>query len=425
MTTTTMAPTEIDLTDPDVYNRGVPHEQFAWLRRNEPVYWHPEPPPDTDGEGYWAVTRHADVVAVSRDPEIFSSQQGGTMIQDADAAPEELEKQRMMMLNMDPPQHTRLRKLVSKGFTPRMIAKLEDKIRERAKQIVDEAIEKGECDFVADIAAELPLQVIAELIGVPQEDRQRLFDWSNRMIGYDDPEYHSSEADGEQAAAEMFAYAQELAAERRKNPRDDIVTALVQAEVDGQKLSDLEFNMFFLLLVVAGNETTRNAISHGMLALLEHPDQWERLRADPSLAPTAVDEILRWASPVMSFRRTATRDTELGGQQIKAGDKVVMFYASANRDEEVFDDPYTFDITRSPNPHLAFGGGGGPHYCLGANLARLEIRVMFEELAEIMPDIELTGPPERLRSNFINGIKHMPVRFTPARAVGGHHHHHH
>jgi cholest-4-en-3-one 26-monooxygenase len=271
---------------------------------------------------------------------------------------------------------------------------------------------KGDCDFVVDVAAELPLEVIAELLGVPREDRHKLFQWSNRMVGSDDPEYQVAEDAVTEAQIEMFMYAQALAAERRAQPRADIVTTLLEAEIEGDQLTEMDFNLFFMLLSVAGNETTRNAIAHGMNAFLEHPDQWELLVSDPGRhIAGAVEEILRWASPVMYFRRNATRDITLGGQSIKAGDKISLWYISANRDESVFDEPFRFDITRDPNPHIAFGGGG-PHFCLGAQLARLEIRLLFEELARRVPRLEALGAPDRLRSNFIGGIKHLPVRLA-------------
>jgi cholest-4-en-3-one 26-monooxygenase len=318
----------------------------------------------------------------------------------------------MMMLMMDPPRHTKIRLLVNKGFTPRMIERLHERIRQVAVDIIDNIARRGECDFVVDVAAELPLQVIAEMMGVPREDRHKVFEWSNRLIGSDDPEYAVSAEDATGAAMEMFSYANDLAAAKRADPGDDIISALLAAEVDGERLTDVEFDLFFELLAVAGNETTRNLISHGMLALAENPDQRDLLLADPSLLPSAVDEMLRYASPVMYMRRTAQSDIELHGQQIKQGDKVALWYIAANHDPEVFADPHRFDIRRSPNDYLAFGGGG-PHFCLGANLAKLEIRVMFEELLARLPDVELNGPVQRLRSNFINGIKHMPVRFTP------------
>jgi cholest-4-en-3-one 26-monooxygenase len=295
-----------------------------------------------------------------------------------------------------------------------MIAALEVHVRELTVGIIDEAMAKGDCDFVVDVAAELPLEVIAELLGVPRDDRHKLFDWSNRMVGSEDPEYQVSEEHVTEAQVEMFMYAQALAEARRAEPQEDIVTTLLNAEVDGDTLSEMDFNLFFMLLSVAGNETTRNAIAHGMNAFLEHPDQWDLLVADPEARIAgAVEEILRWASPVMFFRRNARKDVTLSGQTIKAGEKISLWYISANRDESVFDDPFRFDITRDPNPHIAFGGGG-PHFCLGAQLARLEIRLLFEELAARVPRLEALGEPERLRSNFIGGIKHLPVRLAPA-----------
>jgi cholest-4-en-3-one 26-monooxygenase len=294
-----------------------------------------------------------------------------------------------------------------------MIGQLDQHIRDVAREIVDRVAERGECDFVVDIAAELPLQVIAEMMGVPTEDRHKLFEWSNRMIGSEDPEYAVTDAEAMEAATEMFMYANELAAKKRANPGDDIISALLQAEVEGERLTDLEFDLFFELLAVAGNETTRNLISHGMHFMFQYPHAWQQLLADRSLMNSAVEEMLRFASPVMYMRRTAQHDIELRGQAIKEGDPVALWYISGNRDEEVFDRPNEFDITRSPNDYIAFGGGG-PHFCLGANLAKLEIRVMFEELLNRLPDLQLAGDVQRLRSNFINGIKHMPVTFAPS-----------
>jgi cholest-4-en-3-one 26-monooxygenase len=397
----------IDLTDKDVFVNGVPHEWFASLRRDAPVYWHEEP----DGPGFWCVTRYDDVVTVNRDNQTFSSNRGAVFMWDLPE--EDLEQQRLMMLNMDPPIHTRYRRLVNKGFTPRMVSELERQTRERARAILDRVTPRGECDFVVDVAAELPLQVIADILGVPQEDRHKMFDWSNRMVGSDDPEYGVTQEEAQQASMELFAYAAKLSEDKRSQPGQDLISILSEAEVDGERLTQLEIDLFFMLLTVAGNETTRNQVSHGLLALLEHPDQFARLRANRALIPGAVEEMLRWASPVLHFRRTATKDLTLGGQAIAAGDKVVIWYVSANRDERVFDDPMRFDIERSPNEHVAFGGGG-PHFCLGANLARMEIRVLFEELLDRWSDLELNGEPTRLRSNFINGIKHIPIRFTAA-----------
>ncbi len=397
----------IDLSDKDVFQQGVPHEWFTALRREAPVYWHELP--NGEGEGFWAVTRYDDVVAVNRDNALFSSHRGAVFMWDL--PPDQLEQQRMMMLNMDPPLHTRYRRIVNKGFTPRMVQELGDTLRRRTTGIVDGVAERGECDFVVDVAAELPLQAIAEILGVPQEDRHKMFDWSNRMIGADDPEYGITEENQAEASMELFAYAHELASARQEVPGEDLISILLKANVDGESLSELELDLFFLLLTVAGNETTRNLIAHGMVALIEHPDQLELVRNDRSLLPSAVDEMLRWASPVMHFRRTATQDTEIGGQAINEGDKVVIFYISANRDDAQFEDPFTFDVTRTPNEHVAFGGGG-PHFCLGANLARLEINIMFNEVLDRLHDIELAGPVERLRSNFINGLKHIPLKFT-------------
>jgi cholest-4-en-3-one 26-monooxygenase len=400
---------DVDLYSPDSFVDAVPHEMLATLRKEAPVYAHPRP----DGSSFWCITKHEDLVTVNRDAHLFSSYQGGVVMLDP-LPPETLESMRMMMLNMDPPEHTKLRKIVNKGFTPKRIRELQDVLERRATMIVGEIVERGECEFVKDVACELPLQAIAEFLGVPQEDRHLVFDWSNRMIGSQDPDFGTTPEESQAAAAELYAYSDQLAEDRRKNPRDDIVTALINADVDGEALSQLDFNLFFLLLAVAGNETTRNAISQGMLAFIEHPDQYERLVRDPSLIDSAVEEILRWSTPVMHFRRTAMADIEMRGETINAGDDVVMWHMSANRDEDVFDDAYAFDIGREHNPHtmhVAFGGGG-PHFCLGANLARAEIKVMFRELFSRVPDMELAGPARRLRSNFINGLKDMPVKFS-------------
>jgi cholest-4-en-3-one 26-monooxygenase len=402
---------DIDLTDPRGFVDAVPYETFAYLRQEAPVWWHPATE-RSSGTGFWCVTRHADVQAVNRDATTYSSFQGGTNM--FDLPPEDLAMIRSMMLNMDPPEHTRHRLLVNRGFTPRMISGLESRVQVLAEEVVDAFVERGEADFVEHCAAELPLLVICELMGVPPEDRKLVFDWSNRLVGFDDPQYQHSWDEGAAAAAEMFGYAQQLADRRRAAPGDDIITALLTAEVDGERLDDMAFNLFFLLLAVAGNETTRNALSHGIHALAEHPDQRRALAADPSLLPTAADEIIRWSTPVMYFRRTATLDTELAGQPIAAGDKVAIWYTSANRDETVFEDPDTFDIRRDPNPLLSFGGGG-PHFCLGSNLAKMEVRVLVGELLSRVDDLELAGPVDRLQSSFINGIKSMPVRVTPAK----------
>jgi cholest-4-en-3-one 26-monooxygenase len=315
---------------------------------------------------------------------------------------------------MDAPKHSGLRNLVNKGFTPKMIRRMEPHVRDIAATIIDNIAKKGECDFVTEVAVELPLQVIAELIGIPQADRHQIFQWSNQMIAVGDAEYSPTMDTATQAAAEIFAYSSKLTADRRENPKDDLLTVLLEAEVDGEKLEDLELNIFFLLLAVAGNETTRNLISGGMLAFFEHPDQWQRLKNDASLMPTAVEEMLRWVSPIMYFRRTASKDNVIHGQQIKEGDKVTIWYGSANRDPDAFEKPNEFDVGREQNAHVAFGAGG-PHFCLGSSLARLEIRLMVEEILKRLPDIRLDGDVSLLRSYFINGYKHMPVTFTPEK----------
>jgi cholest-4-en-3-one 26-monooxygenase len=398
----------LDLTDPDLYANRVPHEEFAALRRAAPVRWNPQPSDmGFNDDGFWALTRHQDVVAISRDSDTFSSYANGAIIRfPSGNTRDQVELQRVIMLNTDPPHHTKIRGIVSRGFTPRAINDLRDVLTQRAATIVATALEQGSGDFVTDVACELPLQAIAELIGVPQEDRHKLFTWSNDMVGYDDPDY---QGDGETAAAEVLGYSMLMAEDRRACPRDDIVTKLVNAQVDGEELTSDEFGFFVILLAVAGNETTRNAISHGMLAFLDNPAQWELFKAERP--QTAVDEIVRWATPVTVFQRTATKDVELGGRQIKAGQRVGMFYRSANFDEDVFDHPEQFDILRSPNPHVGFGGTGA-HYCLGANLARLEIDLMFNAIADAMPDISKAGDPQRLRSGWLNGVKRLPVTYT-------------
>ncbi|MEU3623295.1 steroid C27-monooxygenase [Amycolatopsis coloradensis] len=403
-----LIPAGFDFTDPDLYATRLPLAEFAELRRTAPVWWNPQPH-NTAGfrdDGYWVVSRLEDVKAVSRDSELFSSREKTAIIRfDENMTDDSLEANRLVLLNMDAPQHTKLRRIVSKGFTPRSIAKLEDTLRDRAEKIVGEAKKKGSGDFVVDVACELPLQAIAELIGIPQEDRMKLFDWSNQMVSYDDPEY---EVEPLAASAEIVGYAWNMAEERRKCPMDDIVTKLIQADVDGESLASDEFGFFVILLAVAGNETTRNAITHGMKAFLDHPDQWELYKKErPKTAP---EEIVRWATPVVAFQRTATRDTELGGQLIRKGDRVGMFYSSANFDPDHFDQPEKFDILREDNPHVGFGGTGS-HYCIGANLARLEIDLIFNAIADVMPDISEVSEPDRLRSSWLNGIKHYQVRY--------------
>jgi cholest-4-en-3-one 26-monooxygenase len=403
--------TPVDLSDSGSYVAGVPHAWLAHLRRNDPVHWQDEP----GGPGFWAITRYEDCVTVNRDYERFSSAAQGTMPFEMGA--DEIAQQGLMMLNMDPPLHTRYRRLVNKGFTPRMVRDLEESIHGAADSIIDEVIERGEADFVTQISAELPLQVIAELLGVPQEDRHRMFEWSNRMVGNEDPEYQDQTELALTSAMELYAYAAELFAKKRIDPHADLMSSLTTVEIEGERLSDMELELFFLLLTVAGNETTRNLMSGAMHAFFQNPEQWQRLLDDRSLLPSAVDEMLRFVTPVMNFRRTAMVDTELSGTKIAAGDKVVFFHASANRDQDIFTDPDTFDVGRDPNPHIAFGGGG-PHFCLGTNLARMEIRVMFEHLLDRMPDIRQDGEVQRLQSQFINGVKHIPVAFSPSSRVG-------
>jgi cholest-4-en-3-one 26-monooxygenase len=400
-------PPGFDFTDPDLCAERIPAAELAELRRIAPVWWNKQPRGASgfDDEGYWVVTRHADIMEVSRN-ETFSSYENTAIIQHGEQVTEDvLAAHRLILLNIDPPQHTKLRRIVSRGFTPKAINSLKDTLTERAHKIVATALEDGTGDFVNDVACELPLQAIAELLGVPQDDRRKIFDWSNQMIGYDDPDY---EGDPTIAAAELVGYSMAMADERKKCPMDDIVTKLVSAEVDGEALGDDEFGFFVILLAVAGNETTRNAISHGMLAFLDNPDQWDLYKERrPKTAP---DEIVRWGTPVTVFQRTAKSDTVLGGQEIKAGQRVGMFYRSANFDEEVFENPERFNVLRSPNPHLGFGGTG-THYCIGANLARLEIDLIFNAIADAMPGISLAGQARRLRSGWLNGIKRLPVTY--------------
>jgi cytochrome P450 len=405
---------EIDLANHDFFVDEVPHWAFRTLREHDPVHWQPQPAPN---RGFWAVTRFHDIEDVLRDTRTFSSASGITLEQQD---PEELEARRSM-IDMDPPKHTRLRRLVSKLFIRSAVAGYEGFVRELARLVLDRALPKEEFDFVEEISRDLPIRVLARIMGVPDADLPMCIELGDAMIAQADPEYSRAVIDKEDtseyrllpfrspAAVELMAYGHGLAEERRREPKDDLITKLVQAEVDGERLSEREFDNFFCLLIVAGNETTRHAITHGMLALSEHRDQWDRLREDPGLLTIAAEEILRWGSTTMHFRRTATRDLEMRGRQIQEGDKVVVWFVSGNFDEEVFPEPDRFDVGRDPNPHMTFGSGG-PHVCIGAHLARLEIRVMFEELLPRLRDLEVTGPIARLRSNFINGIKHMPVR---------------
>jgi methyl-branched lipid omega-hydroxylase len=392
---------------------------FSTLRRERPVSFHEEPevPMLGKGPGFWAVTRYADVLEVSRSPETFSSARGGVNIIDQ---PDHFSEFFGSMIVMDDPRHARLRRIVSRGFTPGMLRRTEAQVDRAAVEIVDGLIDKGACDFVTDIAAALPLKIICDMMGIPASEYGFVFDRTNVILGAADPEYVDDLANAVpaifQAGQELAALMENLARHRREHPLEDLTTALIHADVDGERLSEQEVASFFVLLVVAGNETTRNAISHGMKALSDHPEERRRWAADfERVAPTAVEEIVRWATPVIHFRRTATRDTEIAGQRIRKGDKVVMWYNSANRDETVFDHPYRFDVLRTPNEHVGFGGPG-PHFCLGAHLARREITVMFRQLLGRLPDLHVTGDAEPLRSFFLNGVKHMPCAFTPGGA---------
>ncbi|HEY7596501.1 MAG TPA: cytochrome P450 [Actinophytocola sp.] len=428
------------IVDPDTYLTGVPHDQLARLRAKSAVTWMDEPPIDRlpAGPGFWGVLRHAEVKEVMRNPAVFSSHLGATQIVDPPNE-EALNFVRQMMLNQDPPEHSRLRKLLTRAFTPRAIARLEDRIEGWARDLVTNVADRKECDFATDIAADLPLLTLAELFGVPSEDRWLMFDWSNRVIGYQDQEYAVSaraDADGATEMAkralalrprpdeygrlpdqrtregmpDLYAYAHDLGEYKRRNPGDDIMSNLMR-EVDdtGGRVSLGEFENLFWLFSVAGNETLRNALPGGMYALMCHVDEYRKLRADRSLLPKAVDEMLRWWSPVMRFRRTATVDTELGGTRIRAGDKVVVWFSAANRDERAFADPDRFDVTREPNDHLGFGHG--PHYCIGAHLAKVQMRALFTALFDLLGEVEPAGDPVRLRSNFQNGVKHLPIRW--------------
>jgi len=408
---------DVDLTDLDVWERGVPHDWLALLRRDAPVFWQPE----TEGSGFWALTRYEDVVRVAKEWETFSSELGGTSLQDL--TPEELAARRSM-IDTDPPPHTRMRALVNKGFTPRVVNAYEERIRGLAREIIDRAVAEGEFDWVESVAAELPMWVFSEIMGLPVEDRRLIIELGDKLLGNTDPEVVGEEYVAERAlkdpalrklpfsspfAADLIEYGRKLGEARRHDPRDDITTKLVEAELDGSRLSEQEFGTMFILLTTAGNETTRHTISLGLVDLMTHPDELERLVADPTLASTAADELLRRAHPVHHFRRTATKDVVVHGRRIARGDKVTIWYAAANYDDRQFPDPYRLDVGRTPNKHVTFGLGG-PHFCLGAHLAKLEIRVWLEEMLPYLPRLELAGDPVRLRSNFFNGVKRLPVR---------------
>jgi cholest-4-en-3-one 26-monooxygenase len=408
-------PAGFDFTDPDLYAERLPIEELAEMRRVAPIWWNEQPMGvgGFDDGGYWVVTKHKDVKEVSRRSDVFSSLEKTALPRYKDGPIQaHVDTGRFVLLNMDAPHHTHLRKIVSRAFTPRAIERLRGDLAERAHQIAETAAAEGTGDFVEQVSCELPLQAIAGLMGVPQEDRKKLFDWSNQLVGDMDPEFVRN--DSMVASVELITYGMQMAAERSANPGDDLVTTLVQADVDGHKLTDDEFGFFVILLAVAGNETTRNSITQGMMAFTDHPDQWELFKKDRP--GTAVDEIVRWATPITSFQRTALEDTELGGVHIEKGQRVVMFYRSANFDEDVFADPYRFDILRDPNPHVGFGGTGA-HFCIGANLARMTIDLMFNAIADAMPDLTPVAKPERLRSGWLNGIKHWQVDYTGASAL--------
>jgi cholest-4-en-3-one 26-monooxygenase len=408
-------PPGFDFTDPDLNRERLPIDELAELRRTAPIWWNEQPAGEGgfDDGGYWVVTKHHDVKEISRRSDIYSSLAKTALPRyPKGSTGEQIETGKYVLLNMDAPHHTHLRKIISRGFTPRAVERLREDLDERAQDIVRKAAAEGSGDFVEQVACELPLQAIAGLIGIPLEDRKKIFDWSNQMVADDDPEF--AHHDGRSSAMELIMYAMQLAAIRANEPGEDIVTKLIEADVDGHKLSDDEFGFFMILLAVAGNETTRNSITHGMIAFTENPDQWELYKRERP--PTTADEIVRWATPVTSFQRTALEDTELSGVRIKKDQRVVMSYRSANFDEEVFEDPFRFDILRSPNPHVGFGGTGA-HYCVGANLARMTIDLIFGAIADQMPDLTPVSTPERLRSGWLNGIKHWQVDYTGKHAA--------
>lgn len=395
----------IELYDPDVYAAGVPHEQFRWLREHAPVYWHTHP----DGGGFWLVSRHADVVAVSRDHRSFSSERGFVMIDDLPA--DILAETQGQLLGMDPPRHGPIRRVVIERFTQRMLEQLEPRVRAITRGIFAAARQKPECDFVYELAGELPTAVICTMLGVPADMWHQVREWSDKSTSATDPDIGCSPEEQRQAGIAMGMYGYSLAAERKDRGGDDLISLLVNVEVDGHKVTEAEFASLFLQITVAGNETTRALISTGMHELMQRPGLYRELEADPALLPAAIEEMLRWSTPLHHFRRTATRDCEIAGQPVRENDRVVLLYTSANFDEAVFTDPMRFDIRRNPNPHLAFGHG--IHLCLGANLARMEARIFFEEFFRHFAGIEATGEARRIRSNLVNGHKYMPVRLRP------------
>ena len=398
-----MATSTADIYSPEVYLAGPPHELFADLRRTSPVYWQDMP----DQPGYWAVLKHADVEHVARHPTLFSAEAGGVVLEDL--APQQLEQMRGMLLAMDPPRHRDYRQPLVREFTPRVIAEMEPRIREITRDILAGVPASGEVEFVRDVTSRLPTRVIGELMGLPEEDWDHIHHLAELNTHSQDPDFVAADADAGSGTMQMAIYAMGLAARRREEePRPDLTTVLLEGDFGGRPMTDLDFGVFFVQLVTAGQDTTQTMLASGLLALLQHPEQLAAVRADPALVPGAVEEILRWANPLHYFRRTATEDTELRGVTIRAGDKVAMYYTSANRDEDVFPDPQRFDIRRAPNRHLSFGIA--EHFCLGVHLARLEGRVFLEELLATFPRIELTGEPRRVRSNLNNALKSLPVR---------------
>lgn len=406
--TTSLCPAGFDFTDPDVLKHGIPVTEFAKLRKTAPVWWNEQADGSTifDDGGYWVISRHSDIKTISRESDVWSTNAKGAVMRLPDGVTkDQLDLTKALLINHDAPEHTRLRKLVSRLFTPRAVGALEEKLAIAARDIVAAAAEKNSGNFVDDVATQLPLLAIADLIGVPEADREQLFHWTNCIMNTDDPDF---ESDHIAANAELMGYAYTMAEQRRSCPADDIVTRLVQADIDGESLSEVEFAFFVILLAVAGNETTRNAMTHGMNAFFANPDQWELFKKQRPA--TTADEIVRWATPVHCFQRTALTDVEIAGVTIRAGQRAGLFYSSANYDETVFTDPFSFDISRDPNPHLGFGGNGA-HYCIGANLARMEITLIFNEIANQIPDISKLDEPQRLRSGWINGVKDLPVRY--------------
>lgn len=397
---------QIDVYDPDNYTHGIPHEQFAWLRANAPVYWHDHP----EGYGYWVLSKHADVVAVSRDFKTFSAERGFVLVDDL---PDDvLEMAQGQLLGMDPPKHGPLRRAVITRFTSRLLAELEPRVREIARDVMRQISEPSEVNFVESLSGDLPTAVICSMLEIPRDMWHTIRTWSDLQTSGSDPDLGGTPEEVTQASVEMGTYGFELACERKDKGGDDLISLLINQEIDGEKVSEMEFASLFVQLTVAGNETTRGLISSGMYELLQRPALLDRLRQHPDELVPAVEEMLRWTCPLHYFRRTATCDTQVGGQQIKAGDRVVMLYSSANFDEDVFDNPLEFDITREHNPHLAFGHG--IHLCLGANLARLEARIFFEEFFAHFSGIEQAGEPVYIRSNMVHGFKDMPVIMTPA-----------